>query len=142
MSNISPGYIFGIVLFAALIVVCLGMAASYWKDDEPWKSSAVVFLVVPGVFLVWFGINHPAFDMEYHSYQQIEGKVTEIERDNDVRMFELKGDPRDLSCTEPWCTKVEVGDTLTLDCVRDNGVSDKANVWECEFVSSEETDRV
>lgn len=131
-------YLTGIVFFGACVLFSLGLATSAWFAKE--RKSTAGLVVLAAVFSgSWYAINYPAFNLQYHSYTEVTGKVTEVERVNETWMFELKDDPRNLECTESWCAKVEVGDTLTLECVRDTPGA--ANIWECEFINLKETDR-
>jgi len=146
------GFIIGTVVAVVVALVALagvlvfGHAAVKLGDTEAkaFGGFSIGLLVV--TLAVYFLATWPTFNMEYHSYHQVGGVVSDVqarflagESGGSTQNFavQFEGSDQVYRCDDTRCALIKQGDYLALSCIRDwQWAAGSTDGYGCQFVSS------
>lgn len=113
------------VLLLILFLIGFGVALVCASENEP----GVAGVVTAGTVIVVGGLlffNNFPFDMQYHSWNPVEGKVANIDKrqvasgDGFEEKFAIRfeGDAQIYGCSDTRCSLAKKGNTVKLNCIR------------------------
>lgn len=123
---ISMGFIISLIFFViislVMLVITLVCALNDDKDIAIGVTAVWWFFVLPIALFGFF-----PYDMQYHSYRPVDGKVVKMDKrlmggsDNLAEKYavQLEGSPQIYGCEDTRCSVLKPGDTLSLMCIRE-----------------------